>query len=110
VLPFFPGGGGPSASIAALATFAIALAPYSYAATLVFGVPAFLVYQRFHRVRFVDYLVGGFVGPVVFFVVFGAAIHPATPSDWLGAGVWFGLMTAPATAVFWLIAVRPPRV
>jgi hypothetical protein len=88
---------------------AIAFAPYTYLATLVVGVPAFLAYRRFHFVRLAHYLIGGFVGPIVFFLLVGAVDDYTPLEQWLGTGAWFAVLTCPATALFWVIAVWQPE-
>lgn len=109
VVVLLPGAGGNFGVLAGFLSGAIVLAPYTYVATLIFGIPAFVMYRRFHLVGVTHYLVGGFLGPVVVFLVFGALVHDATPMQWLVAGAWFGLITFPATVLFWVIAIWQPR-
>ena len=87
----------------------IVLAPYTYIATVVFGVPAFIAFQRFRLTGFLHYVLGGFIGPVIVFLCFGWLVGDASVFEWLRTGTFFGIITAPATALFWTIAVRRPR-
>jgi hypothetical protein len=87
----------------------LVLAPYTYVATAIFGIPAFLVYHQLNLARFTQYVAGGFFGPIAAFLLFGVLVHDATLPQWLRTGAWFGLLTAPATAVFWVIVVWNPR-
>jgi hypothetical protein len=95
--------------VAPLIPGAIVLAPYTYIATLIFGIPAFVMYRRFHLVGVIAYLVDGFLGPVTVFLIFGALVLDATPIQWLVTGAWFGPLTFPATVLFWVIAIWQPR-
>jgi hypothetical protein len=87
----------------------IILAPYAYVAEAIFGIPAFLMYRRLNFRRLTQYLAGGFFGPIAVFLVFGLLVHDAALSEWLRTGAWFGVLTAPATAVFWVIVIWEPR-
>ena len=110
VAPFVPGlvvaflNGMPGDALSA----AWGLAPYACVGELLFGVPAFVFYRRYRLTRLTHYVIGGFLGPVVISLLWGA-LGNEPMAQWLGAGAWFGLTTAPAAALFWAIAVRQPR-
>jgi hypothetical protein len=78
----------------------------TYPVALVVGPLAYIAFRRAGLARLWHYVLGGFLGmwmvaaPLVFFDEGGAALGAAS------YGGLMGLLTASATATFWLIAVR----
>ncbi len=83
--------------------------PYSFAAEILFGLPAFVLFRRLRLMRLWHYCVGGLFGPVVAFATVAALSRDPFRRDAILFGLWLGALTATATAVFWFIAVRVPR-
>src|SRR5262245_36656214 len=91
VIAALPGPGPPNwPLLARLTAGAIIVAPYAYVVTLVFGIPAFLIYRRFQLVRFAHYVVGGFFGSMAVFWIIGMFVHEAKPWQLLWPGTRFG--------------------
>jgi len=86
---------------------------YAYAAGIVLGIPAFLIYRRFRIDSFMAYALGGFLGGTLLgSFLFGFAdsaesMNPRLASALLWLAVGFG--GAIGAAFFWALVIKQTR-